>query len=53
MTPTLYVISDRLFAVLEITGFSLDLGGIFIPHDRGCVRPVPSMLAARLSYSGQ
>jgi hypothetical protein len=30
--PTLYVISDRLFAVLGITGFSLDFGrakGIF------------------------
>jgi hypothetical protein len=29
MTPTLYVISDRLFAVLGIAGFSLDLDGIF------------------------
>jgi hypothetical protein len=27
--PHLYVISDRVFAVLGIAGFSLDLGGIF------------------------
>ncbi len=49
----LYVISNRVFAVLGITGFPLDLGAIFIPHDRGCVHFVPRMLAACLQYDGQ
>ena len=53
MTPTFTSFRIACSPYLGSPAFRWIWAGFFIPHDRGCVRPVPSMLAVRLWYGRQ